>query len=245
MAPGRSRIVKTVAPTEVGRAHGLAYTLWMPSQPMPRPRGVVILHGAGSSKESHHDFARALLPIGCASIAFDMRGHGASGGFLDGRAIEDVVTIADALRDALGGGGRDRIPIGLRGASMGGFLAIVAAAPAQASAVVSICPASAAGLARGVRAGRFALDADADAVIAMLDEVDLAGAVSSLEAPLLLMHAEGDEQVPVEHSRELALEFSYEGSRLVTVPGGHHRSVQHDEELQAISLRFLDRYLSP
>jgi pimeloyl-ACP methyl ester carboxylesterase len=216
----------------------------MPSEPMPRPRGVVILHGAGSSKESHHDFARALLPIGCAAIAFDARGHGDSGGFLDGRAIEDVVTVADALRDALGGGGRDRIPIGLRGASMGGFLSIVAAAPADASAVVSICPAPAAGLARGVRAGRFALAADIDAVVALLGEVDLPGAVRSLEVPLLIMHAEGDEQVPVEHSRELAAEFGSQGSRLVTVPGGHHRSVQHDDELQAISLRFLDRYLT-
>ena len=241
MAPGRTRIVKTVSPTEVGRVHGLAYALWMPAEPMARPRGVVILHGAGSSKESHFDFARALLPIGCAAIAFDMRGHGASGGFLDGRAIEDVVTIADALRDALG----DRAaPIGLRGASMGGFLSIVAAAPAGASAVVAICPAPAAALARGVRAGRFALDADADAVIALLDDVDLPGAVRSLDVPLLLMHAEGDEQVPVEHSRELAEELGCEGSRLVTVPGGHHRSVQHDEELQAISLRFLNRYLS-
>ena len=240
MAPGRTRIVKTVAPTEVGRVHGLAYTLWMPDAPAAKPRGVVILHGAGSSKESHHDFARALLPIGCASIAFDMRGHGATGGFLDGRAIEDVVTIADALRDALGDASA---PIALRGASMGGFLSIVAAAPAQARAVVAICPAPAAGLARGMRARRFDLEADVEAVIALLDELDLPSAVRSLDVPLLLMHAEGDEAVPVEHSRELAEEFTSEGSRLVTVPGGHHRSVQHDEELQAISLRFLNRYL--
>src|SRR5258708_38074385 len=102
MARGRSRVVKTVSPTEVGRANGLVYSLWIPADPMPRPRGVVILHGAGSSKESHHDFARALLPIGCAAIAFDMRGHGASGGFLDERAGDDIATIADVMRDALG-----------------------------------------------------------------------------------------------------------------------------------------------
>ena len=31
--------------------------------------------------------------------------------------------------------------------------------------------------------------------------------------------------------------------RLITVPGGHHRSVQHDPELRAVSLRFLERML--
>jgi hypothetical protein len=32
-------------------------------------------------------------------------------------------------------------------------------------------------------------------------------------------------------------------SRLITVPGGHHRSVQHDDELQAVSLKFIQRAL--
>ena len=60
---------------------------------------------------------------------------------------------------------------------------------------------------------------------------------------MLLLHAEGDEQVPVEHSRELARYFTAPGSRLIAVPGGHHRSIQHDPELQAVSLRFIARTL--
>jgi pimeloyl-ACP methyl ester carboxylesterase len=243
MARGRSRVVSEAMPTELGRRDGLAYSLWLPPAPMPVPRGVVILHGAGSVKESHNDFARALLPIGCAAIAFDMRGHGESDGPLDGRFIDDVATIAVVLREALGGDGRERIPVGLRGSSMGGFLSIVAAQAAGAAAVVAICPASADGLARGLRAGRFELVADNESVLELLDDVDLPAAVESLHAPLLIMHAEGDEAVPVDHSRRLALEFASEDCRLVTVPGGHHRSVQHDAELQGISLRFLDRFL--
>ena len=70
---------------------------------------------------------------------------------------------------------------------------------------------------------------------------DLHEIVASLEMPVLLLHAEGDEQVPVEHSRELATRFASPSSRLITVPGGHHRSVQHDEELQAVSLKFIER----
>ena len=49
--------------------------------------------------------------------------------------------------------------------------------------------------------------------------------------------------MPVAHSR--ALHARAAGSRLVTVPGGHHRSVQHDGELQALALRFIERALPP
>ena len=61
--------------------------------------------------------------------------------------------------------------------------------------------------------------------------------------PLLLLHAEGDEQVRIEHSLELAGVTGALRSRLIAVPGGHHRSVQHDQELQAVSLRFISRSL--
>ena len=131
----------------------------------------------------------------------------------------------------------------LRGSSMGGYLAIVAAAPARAAAVVAICPASASGLRRALAAGAFQFDVDVDAVDRVLAANELGPAVAALTVPLLLLHAEADEQVPVQHSRELAGEFSAAGSRLITVPGGHHRSVQHDGELQAVSLRFIEQAL--
>ncbi len=111
--------------------------------------------------------------------------------------------------------------------------------------MVAICPASAAGLRSGLLAGRFDFAAETDSLAAFLDEHDLAPAVRSLTVPLLLMHAEGDEQVPVEHSRALATEARHPDSRLIAVPGGHHRSIQHDEELQAVSLRFILRALQP
>jgi uncharacterized protein len=57
------------------------------------------------------------------------------------------------------------------------------------------------------------------------------------------MHAEGDEAVPVEHSR--ALHAAAPASRLEVVPGGHHRSVQHDAELQDLSVRFVLRAAAP
>jgi uncharacterized protein len=200
----------------------------------------VVLHGAGSAKESHHDFARAAFALGLATICFDARGHGESDGPMDARAVDDVVTMAALLRDRLGG---ERAPVALRGSSMGGYLSIISAEPAQARAVVAICPASAAGLRRGLAAGRFSFDADHEALDAFLAGHELEPAVAALQAPLLLLHAEADEQVPIQHSRELARLLTTPGSRLIAVPGGHHRSIQHDVELQAVSLRFIEQAL--
>jgi alpha-beta hydrolase superfamily lysophospholipase len=216
-------------PEELGARDGLAYALFVPEeQPLG---GVVILHGAGSCKENHFDFARALRAAGMAAVAFDQRGHGASDGALDGRAVADVATMASALPPGA--------PLGLRGSSMGGYLALVAAAQLGAAAVVAICPASADHLARGLSDERFDFRADADRLQAFLAEHPLDAVVPDLAAELLLLHAEGDEQVPVQHSRDLAALADPRRSRYVEVPGGDHRSVQHDSELQALAVRFL------
>ena len=82
------------------------------------------------------------------------------------------------------------------------------------------------------------------ALDALLAAQDLDAVVASLQVPLLLLHAEGDEVVPVQHSQELAKRMTSPGSRLITIPGGHHRSIQHDEELQAVSLRFIEHALA-
>jgi alpha-beta hydrolase superfamily lysophospholipase len=200
----------------------------------------VVLHGADSCKESHHDFARAAVALGLGVICFDQRGHGESRGRLGGGVLNDVITMAGHLRDALGG---PEAPLALRGSSMGGYLTILAAPLVDARAAVAICPASADGLRRGLAEARFRFGADRGPLEAFLDEHDLMLAVQSLQMPLLLLHAEGDEQVPVQHSRDLAALVTARGSRLIAVPGGHHRSIQHDEELQAVSLRFVKRAL--
>jgi pimeloyl-ACP methyl ester carboxylesterase len=238
----RPRPVKVDLPSEIGRHDGLAYSLWLPTTG-ETTGGVVVLHGAGSCKENHHDFARAALAAGLAAIVFDQRGHGESDGPMDGRAVDDVVAMADLLRERAGGD--PAMPIALRGSSMGGYLSLVAAAPSRAAAVVAICPAGADGLRRGLAEGRFTFEADAPALDAFLDAHDERAATAALEAPVLLLHAEGDEQVPVEHSRELAGLTRSASSRLIAVPGGHHRSVQHDPDLQAASLRFIERSFAP
>ena len=49
---------------------------------------------------------------------------------------------------------------------------------------------------------------------------------------------EGDERIPYTVSEELHA-AAHEPKRLVIVPGGHHRSLQHDMEMQDLSRRFV------
>ena len=225
--------MRTVSPEppRLGVLDGLAYALFVPEgSPLG---GVVICHGADSVKESHYDFARLLRSMGIAAVAFDQRGHGESDGRLGPRAFEDVLAMRSLLP-------ADR-PVALRGSSMGGWTAIAAAEAAGAVAVVAICPATSGGLARGVREGRFGFAAD-PSLAAFVEDVDLDAAASRLGERLLLLHAEGDETVPVEVSRHL--HAITPGSRLIVTPGGHHRSIQHDPELQAFAARWLQNALT-
>src|SRR3954454_13804111 len=163
-------------PAEVGDIDGLAYSLWLPER--DPWGGVVVLHGAGSCKESHHDFARAARAAGLAAVCFDQRGHGASPGALDGRVLDDVARMAALLGD---------VPLAVRGSSMGGYLAILAAERLGARAVVAICPASSDGLWRALRSGELDFPADVPSLEAFLAEHPLDAAVEQLQLPLLLL----------------------------------------------------------
>ena len=224
------RAVNVEPPAELGTRDGLAYALFLPEG--EAAGGVVVLHGAGSCKENHFDFARALRAAGMAAVVFDQRGHGASEGALGAGVFDDVVTIAQVLPPG---------PVALRGSSMGGFVALVAGARMDVAALVAICPATGEMLAHGLSDREFDFRADEAQLREALLGADERAAAAALGERLLLLHAEGDDRVPIEGSRELHAAAA--GSRLVAAPGGDHRSVQHDPELQALAVRFIARAL--
>jgi alpha-beta hydrolase superfamily lysophospholipase len=222
----------TPDPPELGELDGLAYALFLP-EGEPRA-GVVILHGAGSAKESHFDFARGCRADGMAALAYDARGHGHSKGPFGPGALDDVATMVGLLRERV-----DRVAV--RGSSMGGFQAIHAAArDSSLCAVVAICPAPEESLLRGLRSDEFEFECDVPATEIWLESLDLFEAAAALgpETGLLLLHAKGDEQVPWTVSESLHA-AAHDPKRLLLLPGGHHRSIQHDLELQAVSRRFI------
>ena len=226
------RAVHVEPPSELGTRDGLAYALVRPER--DAGGGVVMLHGAGSCKENQFDVARALRAAGVAAVVFDQRGHGESDGALGVGALDDVATMAGLLAPG---------PVTLRGSSMGGFMALMASTRMDVAGVVAICPATGELLARGLRTGRFSFRADHDGLHALLAGADEPAAAAALGERLLLMHAEGDESVPISVSRDL--HAAAPASRLIAVPGGHHRSIQHDAELTAVAVRFLTRALRP
>jgi len=221
---------------------GLAYALWLPGDEPPWP-AIVIVHGAGSRKENHADFARLATASGWAALSFDLPGHGRSEPPMSGDAVDDVVAMA-ALLGSLDEVDGDRVAV--RGSSLGGFLAIAAAAASpRIAGVIAICPASQDDLARGLRRGRFEMRVgDPVALEAWLLAHDVGEAVERISPrPLILMHAEGDTQVPSTHSEALYGRAG-EPRKLVIAPGGAHQTVQHDPELQGVALRWLDRELA-
>src|SRR3954469_1655572 len=121
----RRRLPTPAPPAERGVHDGLAYTLWLPER--PPWGGLVVIHGAGSCKENHHDMARAARAAGMAAVCLDLRGHGDTGGRLDGRVLDDVASVASLVPR----------PLALRGSSLGGYLAIAAAEHAGAAAIVA------------------------------------------------------------------------------------------------------------
>ncbi len=223
---------------ELGERAGISYALYLPDS---EPRGgVVILHGAGSAKESHLDFGRVCRERGLAALAYDARGHGRSDGEFGPAAIDDTLAMCALVRE-------HAPAVALRGSSLGGLCAILAAArDPDIAAVVAICPAPESLLLRGMRSGRIAADfrIDRPATEAWLESESVHDAVTRLgeRTALLLLHARGDEQVPYTVSEELHA-AAHEPKRLVVLPGGHHRSLQHDLEIQNLSVRFIEKQL--
>jgi alpha-beta hydrolase superfamily lysophospholipase len=221
------------APPELGTRDGLAYALFLPrGEPVA---GVVVLHGAGSAKESHFDFARGCRAEGMAALAYDARGHGRSAGAFGPRALDDALAMVELMRSYTP-------RVALRGSSMGGFQAIHAAARDHSvRAVVAICPAPERSLRRLLRSEEpLRFRCDVPATEAWIESIDLFDAVRHLgpRTALLLLHARGDEQIPYTVSEDLYA-GAHEPKRLLVLPGGHHRSIQHDVELQALSRRFI------
>jgi uncharacterized protein len=234
------RLPTPKASDRTGVHQGRPYEIWIPEADPPWP-GMVIVHGAGSRKENHADFARACNARGWAALTYDQRGHGDADDEMVPAAVDDVGRMARLL------GGTDGVDAGricARGSSMGGFMAIHAAAVSEAIAgVIAICPAGERDLLSGLRRGELEMRADRTALEPWLGEHDLRDAVELMGSkPLLILHARGDEKIPYVWSEELCAR-AREPCEAIIVPGGHHRSIQHDAELQEVALRWLEKAL--
>ena len=234
------RLPSPVTSDRRGVHEGRPFELWLPGGDPPWP-GMVIVHGADSRKETHATFARACRARGWAAVTYDQRGNGESAEALSPAAVDDVGRMARMLADVEG---VDEARVCARGSSMGGFMAIHAAAVSDRIAgVIALCPAGEEHLLEGVRRDRFEMRIDRDSFEPWLGEHDLRDAVDRMGGkPLLLLHARGDEVIPFTWTEELAAAAG-DPSEAIVVPGGHHRSLQHDAELHEVALRWMENAL--
>lgn len=218
-------MARQATPITVSSRDGLALSALLLEGPPGAP-GVVMLHGAGSRKENHLDFAERVADAGMWALIPDLRGHGATGGAVDAGMPGDVLACLDDLRDRGAG------PLGLRGSSMGGFLALVTAPRYPAvRAVVAICPARPESLAR-LFDDPWPL-AHPLAPATCRDDGIARG----------FWHARGDEVVPWEGTFDLVT-HAHQPKHLRVTMGGSHRSLQHDPRVQAATVAFLAAHLA-
>jgi len=220
----------------------LAANLFVPpaaAQPPPWP-AVLIVHGFAGTKESHTEFGEYLARSGIAALALDLRGHGASQGFLDAGVLDDLGGAVSYLRTV------PEVDCGrivVRGSSLGGNLAVHAGVKySEIAGVVAICPATESLLLPWVESGQAVRDSRALGLTVRLNATsfanylrshDLRQAVPRLSPrPLLLVQARGDQTVPYQSTVDLYT-LAREPKRLLLLEGGDHRSAQHDSSVHA------------
>ena len=101
---------------------------------------MVLVHGAANSSAVWRFWQEALAERGWSSHAVDLRGHGKSDGSLDGATMSDYADDVTAVADGL-----PETPI-VVGWSMGGLVAMMAAARGRARACVGLAPSTPAAL---------------------------------------------------------------------------------------------------
>ncbi len=197
---------------------------------------LIIVHGLTGDMEEHHLVAirKTANEIGFAALRVEMYGHGQSeGDFADHtlfKWISNIMRVTDYARN---------LPfvtdIYLAGHSQGGLLTILAAGM-RPDAYKAIIPMSAAlVIPEGARNGKMLACFDPDHIP---DELEIWGhplkgdyfrcaqmihaedAIRRYTRPVLLVHGEKDEAVPVRYSIDAAK--MYADSRLVITPEDDH-----------------------
>lgn len=212
--------------------------------------GIVVCPGFASSKERHAAFGERAAAAGFAALIVDLRGHGESEGEVDANLFNDVAAAIHYLQS------RPEVnpmSVGIRGSSMGGWLAIHTAAHLKDVApVVAYCPTNEAQLTilmeevAMVQRGHSSPmiqgtppRVNVNSALQLLYRVDVNKAARRIHPRhLLLAHCEGDEVVPA-HISERIYDEALEPKMLWLLPGGDHNFAQHDPDTDARVLEWM------
>ncbi len=200
---------------------------------------VILLHGFTGFKEERHivGVSRALNSIGCATLRADLYGHGKSGGrFRDHtlyKWLTNVLTLTDYARSLSWAG-----DLYLCGHSQGGLTAMLGAALERDRIRGLIALSPAAMIPEGARRGELlGMTFDPDHIpdqvrtwggdlpldgnyIRAAQSIRVEDAIDRYTGPVLLVHGDRDEAVPLRCSIDAA--GQYANAKLVIIPGDDH-----------------------
>ncbi|MBX6341411.1 MAG: alpha/beta fold hydrolase [Thermomicrobiaceae bacterium] len=187
---------------------------WLLPAPDPAAPTIIALHGHGGCKSDLLGIGKALWQRGFNCLVFDYHGAGladGSGSTLGYRETADALAVIQWVAEHLPGS-----PIGLIGFSMGGAVAILAAArDERARAVVTDCAFAsqrevvAHNIRRHLHVPATPFIQVADVLLASrrhfrFSDVEPRAEIGRIAPrPLLLIHAGADAVVPVHHAWEL------------------------------------------
>ena len=220
-----------IVPFALEVAPNTRLAVWQ-AAPVGKPRAaVIVLHGIADSKASAQGSLVALSGMGLLALAPDLRAHGESDGFASYGFHEkaDLTILREKVENEHPG-----IPVGLWGTSYGGAVALqTAAADArfdfvivestfsslheiacdQVSAHTHAALAWVAPIALRRAGGMAHFDAT---------QVNPARAAASISAPILHLHGDSDEVIPVAHAHRIRDAATGRNYRYVTITGGGH-----------------------
>lgn len=216
---------------------------------------VVVLHGWGGNAALMLPLARPLHAAGFATLFVDARCHGASDedSFASlPRFAEDVEHAFDWLATRAG---VDPRRIALLGHSVGaGAVLLAASRRPQVAAVVSVAAFShpAAMMRRWLAArrlperpvGRYILDYVQRTIGHRFDDIAPVATVSRIRRPVLLVHGEDDEVVPIDEAHQIFAARGETPVELITVSGDHESFADLEHHLGSLT-DFLRRVLAP
>ena len=215
---------------------------------------VIILHGLTSAMNRPHTLraAEAMREAGFATLRFDLFGHGESGGEFRRHTlykwIANTMAVIDRMR-ALG-----YTDLYLSGHSQGGLVAAVAGGMEADRIRGLILRAPAFMIPRGARDGnipgyRFDPDRIPDEIplgpglvlegnyIRVARTVNVEEAADRFRGPVLILHGDADDVVPLETVRPVA--DRYENGTLAVIPGESHHFDKHPEEMANLIRNFM------
>lgn len=223
--------VPALVPVALETEDGLALLAWHAPPRREALPSLVYFHGNAGHIGMRGFKVRAFLNAGLGVLLTTWRGYSGNPGtpseaglYADGRA-------ARAFLRARGCDDGHQI---LYGESLGTGVAVHLAAEAAPAALVLEAPFTSVA---DVAAERFPFLPVRPLIV---DRFDSARKLRAVTAPLLIVHGEGDEVVPVRHGRRLHAR-AREPKEAAFLPGAGHADL-HDFGLAAIALDFLARH---